>query len=245
MTWPRSGPVGSDIVMFHTRMSALGCVAGGPRAVIGALHDAVAGAGNLDGGLRLERHAALWLLRLATSLARRPVRRAPRVPEPGEPDDSKGRFVLCGWLGKTERRQRRHRTPGRPQGLGWERSSVLRTQNSAAGPPLCGPSPDGELRRQAEVPAIRAQCAGSPSGWGRVAARWRRGGCGWPTPASRWTCYAPATRPRSAFLGRPVEVGTAGGVGEEGAGGPGGQGGPVRRGLAGAGRPASTVVARL
>ncbi|MGW5413274.1 aminoglycoside 3-N-acetyltransferase [Actinomadura geliboluensis] len=41
------GVAEGDIVMFHTRMSALGYVAGGTQTVIGALQDAVGGTGTL------------------------------------------------------------------------------------------------------------------------------------------------------------------------------------------------------
>ncbi|MBU3864185.1 aminoglycoside 3-N-acetyltransferase [Streptomyces sp. 4503] len=41
------GLADGDIVMFHTRMSAIGYVAGGPRTIIGALHDVVGTQGTL------------------------------------------------------------------------------------------------------------------------------------------------------------------------------------------------------
>lgn len=41
------GLADGDIVMFHTRMSAIGYVAGGPQTIIGALHDVVGPQGTL------------------------------------------------------------------------------------------------------------------------------------------------------------------------------------------------------
>ncbi|WP_413098182.1 aminoglycoside 3-N-acetyltransferase [Streptomyces sp. Inha503] len=41
------GLADGDIVMFHTRMSAIGYVAGGPQTIIGALHDVVGARGTL------------------------------------------------------------------------------------------------------------------------------------------------------------------------------------------------------